>query len=369
MDVFVAERFGAILALLLVSGFFAGAETSLFSLSRAARDAMASRDDATSKRILALLSDPRRLIVTLIVCNELVNIGASSLAATAVGHGLPHLGPVLQTLVATLGFLPLLLILGELVPKSVAIRIGERWARVVARPIALFAWVITPARLVLGAIAGIVVALAGGRRATRDAGLKEEEFRSLVDVGSETGELQVAERRLIHNVFEFGDTTVGRIMTPAERVFALPYEMPLPRLVEAVSKERFSRVPIFKSARPGLRTTPPRPGRRRPGAPATAVDEPRPDGAREVMGIVLAKDLVGYASGALEGHTLAELLHPPLFIARTTKADALFREFQRKKTHLALVVDEYGRLAGLVTMEDLLEELFGEIADEKEGRS
>ncbi len=369
MDPFLVERFASILLLLLVSGFFAGAETSLFSLSRAARDAMASRTDASSKRVLALLAEPRRLIVTLIVFNELVNIGASSVAATVVGNALPRLGPIAQTVVATLGFLPLLLIIGELVPKSVAIRMGERWAKVVARPVALFAFVVTPVRWVLGAVAWLLVALVGGRRPSGTTGLREEEFRSLVDVGSETGELQVAERRLIHNVFEFGDTTVGRIMTPAERVFALPYEMPLPKLVEAVAKERYSRVPIFKSAgRTGLRVAPPRPGKKRaPGAaPAT---EARPDGAREVLGIVLAKDLVGYASGALEGHTLAELLHPPLFVARTTKADALFREFQRKKTHLALVVDEYGRLAGLVTMEDLLEELFGEIADEKEGRT
>jgi CBS domain containing-hemolysin-like protein len=88
----------------------------------------------------------------------------------------------------------------------------------------------------------------------------------------------------------------------------------------------------------------------------------------EVVGILLAKDLTGYYWAALEGHTVQDLLHPVLFVPRTTKCDQLFREFQRKRTHVALVVDEYGRLAGLVTMEDLLEELFGEIADEKETR-
>ncbi len=92
-------------------------------------------------------------------------------------------------------------------------------------------------------------------------------------------------------------------------------------------------------------------------------------GAMEVVGILLAKDLTGYYWGALEGHTVQDLLHPVLFVPRTTKCDQLFREFQRKRTHVALVVDEYGRLAGLVTMEDLLEELFGEIADEKETRT
>jgi CBS domain containing-hemolysin-like protein len=166
-----------------------------------------------------------------------------------------------------------------------------------------------------------------------------------VDVGSEEGELQIAERRLIHNVFEFGDTAVGKVMTPADKVFALPYEMPLGRMVEAISEQRYSRVPIYRG----------RGGRR--GAPI------------EVVGVILAKDLVGYAERSLEGHTIADLLHPAVFVPRTTTCDRLFREFQRRKTHIALVVDEYGRLAGLVTMEDLLEELFGEITDEKEGRT
>jgi CBS domain containing-hemolysin-like protein len=135
--------------------------------------------------------------------------------------------------------------------------------------------------------------------------------------------------------------------------------MPLGRLGEAVSAERYSRVPIYKApARPA--------GRGAPRRPTVADGKPL---HMEVIGILLAKDLVGYAAGHLEGHTVQDLLHPPLFVPRTTKCDSLFREFQRRKTHLALVVDEYGRLAGLVTMEDLLEELFGEIADEKESRA
>jgi CBS domain containing-hemolysin-like protein len=250
-----------------------------------------------------------------------------------------------------------ILLFGEMTPKSLAIRINESWARVVAPPLEVVMWVVAPIRLVLQAIAGIFIALTGGRAGGASEGLREEEFRALVDVGSEVGELQVAERRLIHNVFEFGDTTVGKVMTPAERVFALPYEMPLGKLVEAVGTERYSRVPIFKSAKP---PRPPRPGRK---------PQERLPGSNDIVGVLLAKDLVGYARGQLEGHTIADLLHPPLFVPRATKCDRLFREFQRRKTHIALVVDEYGRLAGLVTMEDLLEELFGEIADEKEGRS
>jgi CBS domain containing-hemolysin-like protein len=133
--------------------------------------------------------------------------------------------------------------------------------------------------------------------------------------------------------------------------------MPLGRMVSIIATERYSRVPIYRQ------------GKARSDGKRAAAAGTGQRGKMEVVGILLAKDLVGYSWGHLEGHTVQDLLHPVLFVPRTTKCDQLFREFQRKRTHIALVVDEYGRLAGLVTMEDLLEELFGEIADEKESRS
>lgn len=355
MASFLVERLLAIGALLLASAFFAGTETALFSLSRLQREAMATREDRTSQRLSAMLARPRRLIVTIIVCNELINIANSSLAATLTAHLWPSVRELGQVMIATAVMLPLILFFGEMTPKSLALRLGERWARVVSWPLSLLAWMIAPVRMLFQAIATAALTLVGARPMTREEGLREEEFRSLVDVGSEEGELQVAERRLIHNVFEFGDTTVGKVMTPADKVFALPYEMPLGRMVEAIATERYSRVPIYKTPKAA------RPDRSDGKRPAR--------GAMEVVGILLAKDLTGYYWGALEGHTVQDLLHPVLFVPRTTKCDQLFREFQRKRTHVALVVDEYGRLAGLVTMEDLLEELFGEIADEKESRT
>jgi len=355
MASFLVERLVAIFTLLFASAFFAGSETALFSLSRIQREAMAQREDRTSKRLSTMLSHPRRLIVTIIVCNELINIANSSVAATLAAHLFPRVSEIVQVGIATAFMLPLILFFGEMTPKSLALRLGERWARVISWPLSVLAYVITPVRILLQSIASAVLTIFGARPMTREEGLREEEFRSLVDVGSEEGELQVAERRLIHNVFEFGDTTVGKVMTPAEKVFALPYEMPLGRMVEAISAERYSRVPIYKT------------GKAARGSDRSEGRRPQ-RGAMEVVGILLAKDLTGYYWAALEGHTVQDLLHPVLFVPRTTKCDQLFREFQRKRTHVALVVDEYGRLAGLVTMEDLLEELFGEIADEKETR-
>jgi putative hemolysin len=342
-------RIGACFALLVGAAFFAGSETALFSLSRVQKEALGRREDRVTQRVLALLGQPRRLIVTIIVANELINIANSSLSATMTAYLLPNLSERARVAVATAAIVPLILVFGEMAPKSLALRIGERWARLVSGPLVVVQYLITPVRVLLGLVSGGVLALFGAHRQTVEAGVREEEFRALVDVGSEEGELQVAERRLIHNVFEFGDTPVGKVMTPADQVFALPYEMPLGRMVEAIAEQHFSRVPIYRSSRLDAKTR------------AAGKKPPL-----EVVGIIHAKDLVTYASKGLEGHTVQDLLHPPFFVPRTTTCDRLFREFQRRKTHIAMVVDEYGRLLGLVTMEDLLEELFGEIGDEKE---
>jgi putative hemolysin len=348
----VIGRLVAFFALLIGSFFFSGSETALFSLSRVHRQALGRKEDNVSRRIVAMLAQPRRLIITVIVCNELLNITNASLAATLTERLLPRLGENGRVLVATAFTLPLILLIGEMTPKTLAIRIGEPWARIVSAPLQLCAWLIAPVRVVISGISSALLFVLGARRPEVEAGVREEEFRALVDVGSEEGELQVAERRLIHNVFEFGDTPVGKVMTPAEKVFALPYETPLGRMVEAISEQHYSRVPIYRSGRPERQDPKARGAGRR--------------AALEVVGIIHSKDLVTYKSKGLEGHTVQDLLHPPFFVPRATACDRVFREFQRRRTHMALVVDEYGRLLGLVTMEDLLEELFGEIADEKE---
>ncbi|HEX2571310.1 MAG TPA: hemolysin family protein [Polyangia bacterium] len=337
------ERLILVGVLLACSGLFSGSETALFSLSRVKREAMGTRNDQRDRAVLRLLGHPRRLIVTLILCNELVNVGISTLMAGLGEHWIMRLGivrPALVTILTAFVTVPLIVLVGDMTPKTLAIRSSEQWARVVARPLELMAYVVAPLREVLRLVAEGVLRVLGARLSTHQEDLKEEEFRALIDVGEKEGEVEGAERRLIHNVFEFGDRTVGEVMTPADRVFALPYEMPLRRMVDAIADSRYSRVPIYRKGTKGR--------------------------SGEVVGILHAKDLVGYGYNHLEGHTIRELLKPPFFVPRAIKCDTLFREFQRRKTHLALVVDEYGRLAGLVTMEDLLEELFGEIVDEKE---
>src|SRR3954447_3956764 len=161
MASFLVERLIAILGLLLASAFFAGSETALFSLSRIQREAMATREDKSSRRLAEMLSHPPRLIVTIIVCNELINIANSSFAATVVAHVLPGVRELGQVVIATAVMVPLILFFGEMTPKSVALRAGERWARIISLPLSMLAFVITPVRILLQSIAAGVLTIFG----------------------------------------------------------------------------------------------------------------------------------------------------------------------------------------------------------------
>lgn len=336
----VLPRLAIMGMLIVLSAGFAGSETALFSLSRVARERLARSPSSTDRYIVALLRDPRRLIATILVGNELINITFSSIAASVVHTVLPAAGEVGLVIASTLLTVPLLLLLGEITPKTVALRAAETWARIAARPIGAFALITAPVRLVVATISGALVRVFGGSTKPLPArAIDEAEFRALVDVGSEEGTLEAAERRLIHNVFAFGDRTVAEIMTPVKKVVSLSYDLPIARLVAEVARAGFSRIPIHR-------------GRK-----------------EDIIGLLFAKDLVGTSAGRLKGRSVKDLLHPPMYVPKTTKCDRLFREFQRKRTHLALVVDEYGRLVGLVTMEDLLIALFGPIRDEKAAAS
>ncbi|MCD6498740.1 MAG: HlyC/CorC family transporter [Deltaproteobacteria bacterium] len=325
-----------ILVLLGLSGFFSGSETALFSLGLVQKRRIGVGVSGTDRALRWLLSQPRRLIATLLVGNELVNISISTVIAALVHDFYDGRSQLYQALVSMAIVVTVVLLLGEVTPKTIAIKIPEAWSRAVARPLRVFSAGITPLRWMVRSFADGVINLLGGRPPERERPLSEEEFISLVDQGSRRGELDDEERDLIHSVFEFGDRRVADVMTPVAKVFALSYSLPLERIVSQVIDHHFSRVPIYK-------------GRR-----------------RQVIGVLYAKDLVGFGHVLeLTGKSLEDLLRKPFFVPRSTKCSRLFREFRERRIHIGIVVDEYGTMVGLVTMQDLLEELFGELGDDE----
>lgn len=354
VDADAVLRLALFFGLLALSGFFSSAETALFSISSVQQLRLAEEGHPAAARLRALLARPRRLIATIFIGNELVNVGASALMASLASRYLGRWSELTIAIVSTSISVMLILLLGEIVPKNLAARVPERWALLATRPIAAVAWLMAPLRLLIERIADAVVYLVGGRQAppAARAGVSEGEYRAMVDMVSAGGDLDRREMQLILNVFDFGERRVAEVMTPAARVFALPDDLSLSEVIARVRANRYSRIPVYHGSRD------------------------------RVVGILLAKDLIAPlhaqsaapapSAGVAEAHApawmvgLKRWLRPPYFVPRATKCQQLLHEFRRRRGHQAIVVDEYGRFAGLVTMEDLLEEMFGEIRDEKE---
>jgi len=328
-----------ILLFLLVSAsaFFSGSEVAMFSLRRVDRERLSQKEHSADRIILKMVSQPRRLIATILIGNECVNVAIGAVMAGLVPRVFVDYSELQHALFATLLTLPLLLLFGEITPKTVALKTSVGWSRKSARMLWLFAKLVTPIRIVVRVVADLVMRpFHGHTLANVPSELSEEEFKTLVDAGMAEGEVDMRERRLIQRVFEFGDKTVNQIMLPRKKIFALAYDLPAARLVEEIARGGYSRVPIYEKS------------------------------LDRICGIVYAKDLVVQGAGLSSPRKLSELLHEPLFVPRTVPLERLFRVFKQRKIHMAIVVNEYGRVVGVVTMEDLLEELFGEIADERE---
>ena len=318
----------------LVSGFCSGSEVALFSLRRVDREALAHSDSVVDRRILRMLERPRRLIATVLIGNEAFN---SLLAFSVVCDACPDVTSPLWMGLLALGItLPLVVLIAEVTSKTLAAKAPLGWARYAAVPLSAFAALVTPVRVLVQFAAAILLRPLGDAARSRPArDLSEQEFRNLLDAGSAQGQINARERRLIHRVFDFSDKNVGQVMTPRDRIFALAYDLPAQRLVKEIAARGFSRVPIYQKSLDNIR------------------------------GIVNAKDLVRSATGQPLGRPLGELLHEPLFVPRTTPIKRLFLTFKQKKVHMALVVSEYGKVLGIVTMDDLLAQIFGSLRDER----
>jgi putative hemolysin len=322
MELVIALKLGLFLVLLLISGFFSGSETALFSLSPVQQMKLAEDGHPRAALVGELLGQPRRLIATIFIGNELVNIAASAIMASTTHHFLAHRGEWLVLLVSTGITIVLILFFGEITPKNVAVRMVERWSCAAARPLWVLAAVMAPVRWVVEKIADLVILILGRRvPPARSGAVGEGEFLTMVDAVQADGELDASESSLIHKVFEFGDRRVSEVMTPADRVFALSANLSVGRVLEEVRGSIYSRVPLYQGSRD------------------------------RIAGVLYAKDLIPVAFRlGKRAPRLQDLMHPAYFIPKTTKCEQLLREFRRRRIHLALVVDEYGHFAGLVTM-------------------
>ncbi len=308
----------AVLLLLTLSAMLAASETALFALVR--MEHTRERLDAAVRHALTrLMERPLESLVLIIGVNEAANVFAECLATTFL---LMWLGPI-GAYVAVPAMLAIVLIFCDITPKTFALGFPAAVAAVTARPLAAFAAAAHP----------VARWFAPTAEPPRPEPVSEEEFKALLRVGEFQGEVEPQERELIHRVFDFGNRRVAEVMTPREKMFSLPIETPADRLAAEVVAGHFSRIPIYRAS---------------------------PD---NIVGILHVKDLVTRRLEQAEPR-LERLLRPAVFAPPGRLLGEMFDEMRRGRFQLAIVVNEYGRVLGLITLEDLLEELFGEISDE-----
>jgi CBS domain containing-hemolysin-like protein len=333
LDPYITGKLLALTLLFLLSAFFAISEAAMFSLTSLHLHKMREEKNPFAHTVQHLLQFPKRLLITIIVGNETVNILMSSLMAGIFILMLGDTGKWTAIAVAT----PVLLIFCETIPKTVAKINPIRFSSLAAPLLSLIYRIEMPVVVFLDTISGFILRITGmGEREHK--GLLESEFRTLVDAGLEEGVLEKSQRDLIHRIFELGDTSVGDIMTPRVDMFCLPVSMPMDDLKREIIRYAYSRVPVYSGT---------------------------PD---DIIGVLYAKDLLTGLSLGRDLNRIEPMLRKPYFVPLERRAESLLKDFQKRKMHLAIVVDEYGGIAGLVTMEDILESLFGDIYDERDTR-
>jgi putative hemolysin len=334
-----------VLLLILANGFFAGAELAIVSVRRGRIAQLAAEGNRGAKVVEQLLSDPHRFLATVQIGVTLVGTMASAVGGAAA---IEVIKPLLQqvpirlvsnaaeplALFLVVGCIAYLsLILGELVPKALALEHSERIALGVARPIRFLARIGGVAVFILTLSSRTVLRLMGIKASGERAFITKEEIQHLVAEGRETGGVTPSEQEFIRNVFEFSQTQVREVMVPRPRIVALDLGEDRDHILKIVVDSQYSRFPVYRGE----------------------IDN--------VVGFVHGKDLLGQAVQTPD-FNLESLLRTPFFVPEAKKVNDLLREMQRGHIHMAMVVDEYGSLSGVVTTEDLLEELVGEIEDE-----
>jgi len=298
------------------------------SLSRLRVRHMVDEGTKNSKIIAELLDNPNKLLSTILVGNNIVNIAASSVATSLAIKHFKSAGVGIA--MGSMTFL--VLVFGEITPKSIAAQKSEKIAIKVAKPIVFFTKFLAPIVKMISLITNVTIRLRGGSPHRTEPYITEEELKTMVNVSQEEGVLEEDEKEMIHNVFEFGERIVKEIMIPRTDVIAVNLDITYDELLEVINREQFSRIPVYEES---------------------------PD---NVVGILHIKDL--FLLSSRETFNLKELLMEPYYVFEFKKISELLAEMQKDRTHIAIVIDEYGGTAGIITMEDLIEEIVGNIEDE-----
>jgi len=319
-----------LIVLLMMSAFFSASETALMSLSKIRLRHMLEENVKGAERVSRLLKSPSHMLGAILVGNNIVNIASSALATSIA---ITLFGPVKGIGISTGVMTLLVLIFGEITPKSIASERSEQIALKVAAPISILMVLLTPVLTAIMFVTGLLIKMMGGSPDKDRPFITEEELKTMVTVSHEEGVLEVDEKKMIYNVFEFGDSQVGDVMTPRTDMVMVEKSTEFKEIVDIFKSERFSRIPVYDET---------------------------PD---NIIGLLNVKDLIFYEP-LHNAFKIEDFIREPYFTYEFKMTSELFAEMRSKRAAIAIVLDEYGGTAGMVTLEDLVEEIVGDIQDE-----
>ena len=337
----LVSQFILILVLTLLNAFFASAEMAIVSVNRNRIKMLADDGNKKASLLVDLLEEPNKFLSTIQVGITLAGFFSSASAATGIseviGASLSQLGiPYAQSIslvVITIILSYFTLVFGELVPKRIALQKSEQMAMLSVRPIVFVSKFAKPFVKLLSLSTNLLLRVIGMSDTDLEEKVSREEIKSLVDAGEEYGVINQIEKEMINSIFDFDDKLAKEVMTPRTEVYMINSKLPLS--IEELLEENYSRIPVYEGD------------------------------MDNIIGILYLKDFLheAYQVG-FENVDIKKLLHRPYFVPECKNIDQLFKELQKSKNHLAVLIDEYGGFSGIVTIEDLIEEVMGDINDE-----
>ena len=321
-------EFLILLILLLASAFFSAAEIALVSLSRFRLKALLDKGMMGSVYVKKLKDDPRRLLTTILIGNNIVNTGAAAIATGIALELFENNAIAIATGIMTF----LIVVVGELIPKSFAVRYNIPFALFFAPFIWGMSIVLHPIVFVFQHLLRLIDNIIGIKKTQPT--ITEDELKSIVQMGEEEGAINELERTMIHRIFEFDDIPISEVMTNKTEMVMINGKAKIKDVLSINQKKQFTRLPVYEKSR------------------------------ENIVGVLHVKDMMPYLKASKQNVTVDKLMRNPLFVPESKKLDSLLRLFQKSKEHMAIVVNEHGSIVGLITIEDVLEEIVGEIMDE-----
>ena len=332
-----------ILGLLLINAFFAAAEMAIVSVNKNKINSLAEEGNKKALALKKLTSEPTKFLSTIQVGVTLSGLFASASATTGISAQLDNLlknigvpySAQISVVIVTIILSYFTLVFGELFPKRMALQKSEAISMFAVKPLIFISKITSPFVKLLSGSTNTLVKLSGIKTDNLEEEVSKEEIKSLIEVGQEQGVINETEKEMIQGIFDFDDTLAKEVMTPRTDVFMINIETPIDKIKKQIMEENFSRIPVYE------------------------------EDSDNIIGILYIKDFYAEAlDKGIENINIREMLRKPYFVPETKNIDDLFKELQSTKNHMAILIDEYGGFSGIVTIEDLIEEVMGNIFDE-----